>query len=156
MTGSARNCPRQLPSSALDRATRLLPAFGSCYYLSTERVDVSQALRIFCRTLSSRFTGIRSTCHSPSTVRSSAPCARSKNGCRPPEYAIFIMLYHTHTRHRRDMVKVKRGKCSPYSTAERRFRSWSWLLAVSLQVTWVINPAAAITFHQTCSYPCNP
>ena len=120
MTASARNCPRQLPSLALDRATRLLPAFGSCYYLSTERVNVSQALRIFCRTLSSRFTGIRSTCHSPSTVRSSAPCARSKNGCRPPEYAIFIMLYHTHTRHRRDMVKVKRGKCSPYSTAERR------------------------------------
>jgi len=37
------------------------------------------------------------------------------------------------------------------------FRSWSRLLAVSLQVTWVINPVvAAITIRQACSYPRNP
>ena len=32
-------------------------------------------------------------------------------------------------------------KCSPYSITELGFRSWSWFLAVSQQVTWVINPA---------------
>jgi len=34
------------------------------------------------------------------------------------------------------------------------FRSWSQFLAVSLQVTWIINPGgrAAITFRQACSY----
>jgi len=34
------------------------------------------------------------------------------------------------------------------------FRSWSPFLAVSLQVTWVINPAAGC--RQACSYPRNP
>ena len=35
-----------------------------------------------------------------------------------------------------------KGKSSPYSITERiGFRSWSRCLAVSLQVTWVINPA---------------
>ena len=33
-----------------------------------------------------------------------------------------------------------KGKSSPYSTAEHRVRSWSRFLAVSLQMTWVINP----------------
>ena len=37
------------------------------------------------------------------------------------------------------------------------FRSWSRFFTVSLQVTWVINPAVgAITFRQACSYPRNP
>ena len=39
------------------------------------------------------------------------------------------------------------------------FRSWSRFLAVSLQVTWVINLAVgcpAITFRQASSYPRNP
>ena len=34
------------------------------------------------------------------------------------------------------------------------FRSWSRFLAVSLQVTWVINPT--VSFPQACSYPRNP
>ena len=37
-----------------------------------------------------------------------------------------------------DLIK---GKASPYSITERRVPSWSRFLAVSLQVTWVINPA---------------
>ena len=37
------------------------------------------------------------------------------------------------------------------------FRSWSLFLVVSLQVTWVINPAVDChTFHQARSYPRNP
>ena len=43
-----------------------------------------QVLRIFCRTSSIRCNGRASTCRSPSTVHSSAPCAKSKNGCRRP------------------------------------------------------------------------
>jgi len=39
------------------------------------------------------------------------------------------------------MYVRKKGKGSPYSITERRVRSWSRFLAVSLQVTWVINPA---------------
>jgi len=38
-----------------------------------------------------------------------------------------------------------------------RFRSWSRFLAVSLQVTWVINPAVGCYYvQQACSYPRNP
>jgi len=44
-----------------------------------------QALKTFCRTLSIHYSGTVSTCHIPSTVRSSVPCAKSKNGCSQPE-----------------------------------------------------------------------
>jgi len=50
-----------------------------------------------------------------------------------------------------------KGKGSPHSITG--FRSWSRFLAVSLQVTWVINPAVDChylkTFRQACSYPRN-
>ena len=37
------------------------------------------------------------------------------------------------------------------------FQSWSWFLAVGLQVTSVINPAVGcLYFLQACSYPHNP
>jgi len=44
------------------------------------------------------------------------------------------------TVHGRRTSKVK-ARGSPYSITERRVRSWSRFLAVSLQVMWVINPA---------------
>jgi len=46
-------------------------------------------------------------------------------------YWLFVALRHV----------IKKGKGSPYLITERRVPSWSRSLAVSLQVTWIMNPA---------------
>jgi len=52
---------------------------------------------------------------------------------------------------------VKKVKVAHTRLPSIGFWSWSWLLAVSLQVTWVINPAVGwLAFHQACSYHRNP
>ena len=63
----------------------------------------------------------------------------------------FILMSSTVLHQSRWNVK---GESSAYSIAERRFQSWSRFLAVSLQVTWVINPTVGC--HTFCQLPSQP
>jgi len=63
--------------------------------------------------------------------------------CLPvsPTVLRSLQTSHVHGPSLRALSTGKKGKGSPYSITSVGFRSGSRFLAVSLQVTWVINPA---------------
>ena len=110
-------------------------------------VEVDQRGRLLEHLLTYLFTG-RWASVEGSRPRRSLPSPRSSRSSPPPDTPTWPLQ-----RCRSRNKKCKR-KGSLYSITERRFRSWSRFLAVSLQVTWVVT--RAVCCHYRAYFPPGP
>ena len=68
-------------------------------------------------------------------------CARGAGNLLPACRSHFVLAGHLIRQNSLSLPVLKKVKVAHTRLPSVGFRSWSWFFAVSLQVTWVINPA---------------